>query len=303
MQKSFKAAMTAVLKYEGGKVDDPRDPGGRTNQGVTQKVFNAYLASKKKPMRDVYSMTATERDDIYRARYWNLVSGDKLPPGVDFVVFDGAVNSGVAQSVKWLQRSLIDFGNYSGKVDGVMGIMTLNAVAKHPDHDQLVALICARRMAFLKSLRTWKTYGRGWSIRVSHVEAMGQAMAMGSVGPEIVWSPDYDAQPSEAGALQAQAAAKANVEDMKSAPPRAIGDLAAGAGAAVATGTTTLSSTIDGIKAQLEPFGGIEHVQRVLLMLTVAAVVITVGGLLYRGLAAARKRHIENVTDTDPARV
>lgn len=303
MQSSFKQAMTLVLKYEGGKVDDPHDPGGRTNQGVTQKVFNAYLISKKRKPRDVYTMTAAERDDIYRARYWNLISGDKLPPGVDFVVFDGAVNSGVAQSVKWLQRALIDFGAYTGKVDGIMGLMTCTAAAKHPDHDKLVAAICSRRMGFLQSLKTWKRYGRGWSIRVANVKANGQAMAMGSVGPEVDWAPGYDVQPGMADHVQTQASAKANVEDRDTAPYRAPGDLAAGVGAATATATTTLGSTIDGIKAQLEPFGGVEHVQRLLLLLTVAGVILTVGGLAYRAIAAARRRRLEDALDLDPARV
>jgi lysozyme family protein len=88
MKESFKKAMVHVLKYEGGKVDDPQDPGGRTNQGVTQKTFNAYLASKKQKPRDVYTMKDAERDDIYRSRYWNEAKGDQLPPGIDFVIFD-----------------------------------------------------------------------------------------------------------------------------------------------------------------------------------------------------------------------
>src|ERR1700722_18553072 len=97
---NFTQALSQVLRHEGGVCDDPRDPGGRTNCGITQANYDVYRKSKGLPPHDVYLMADNERDDIYRTRYWDAVRGDQLPSGLDYVVFDGAVNSGVAQSVK-----------------------------------------------------------------------------------------------------------------------------------------------------------------------------------------------------------
>lgn len=115
----FDRCMTKLLVHEGGKADNPKDPGGRTNQGVIQRTYDAWRRRKGLPVRDVYLMTASERDEIYRTQYWDAIKADELPPGVSYVVFDGSVNSGVSQSVKWLQRAL--GAVYTGKVDGVIG--------------------------------------------------------------------------------------------------------------------------------------------------------------------------------------
>lgn len=104
-------------------------------------------------------MTPVERDDIYDRQYWDAVKADQLPAGVDYVVFDGAVNSGPMQSIKWLQRALQPV--YTGQIDGVMGLATLAALNATNNHDALVDRICDRRLAFLKALRTWCTFGRG----------------------------------------------------------------------------------------------------------------------------------------------
>lgn len=182
----FAKSMPRVLAYEGGYSNHPRDPGGVTLEGIIQRVYDGYRDNEgleRQPLTAAMRGTAEwirERDEIYRRQYWNKVRGDALPPGVDFVVFDGAVNSGPGQSVKWLQRALgID-------ADGVIGEATIAAVNAHPDHDALIADICARRMAFLKQLKTFDAFGVGWTRRVSNVKATGQAWASGSVGPQPV---------------------------------------------------------------------------------------------------------------------
>ncbi|SCM74026.1 Secretion activator protein (fragment) [uncultured Pleomorphomonas sp.] len=137
------------------------------------------------------------------------------------VVFDGGVNSGPGQSVKWLQRAL-----GLKKVDGLVGPQTLAAVNAVDDHDALIAKIIALRDAFLRALKGWKKFGKGWTSRIKQVLAIGQAWARGSVGPEVV----YDA----AGARKAYAS------DAKAAPSAAIADAATGGG--LVTGGTVLTT-------------------------------------------------------------
>jgi lysozyme family protein len=117
----FVRAMPRILAHEGGKVDDPQDPGGRTNQGVTQAVYTAYRARLGTTAKDVWEMRPEERDAIYRKQYWDAVNADDLPAGLDYVVFDGAVNSGVSRSAKWLQQAL------GVAPDGHIGVVTIAA--------------------------------------------------------------------------------------------------------------------------------------------------------------------------------
>lgn len=166
----FARAMPRVLQHEGGKVDDPQDPGGRTNQGVTQAVYTAYRARIGAPARDVFLMDATERDAIYKDQYWRAVRGDDLPAGLDYVAFDGAVNSGPSRSAKWLQQAL------GVEADGHIGVITL-AAAQACDVPEIIDRICDIRMAFLKRLKHWPRFGRGWTSRVSGVRTVGKAWA------------------------------------------------------------------------------------------------------------------------------
>jgi lysozyme family protein len=92
-----------------------------------------------------------------------LIKGDSLPAGVSYVVFDDAVNSGVSQLVKWLQQTL------GVAADSVLGPAALGAIKAYPSHDRLVDAICHCRLAFLKVLKTWKTFGKGWAARVAGV--------------------------------------------------------------------------------------------------------------------------------------
>jgi len=308
VKEEFPNALKKVLVYEGGKVDNPKDPGGRTNQGVTQGVFLAYLKSKGQKPRDVYTMKNAERDEIYKSRYWDQLNADLLPPGVGFVAFDGAVNSGVTQSGKWLQVAL---GNhYSGSVDGDIGLLTVNAVKAHPDHDMLIARMCQVRMDFLHHLKTWATFGAGWTHRVDNVRATGQAWAMGSVGPVVVWEQGVDHLPAgmQAAAIQSnadlqqQAAQKADAEDAKPLPSTATADVTTGVGGSAATIAQGISSTINDTKDQLSGFADIEFVKHVLLGLTLAGIVVAVGGILWRLYINKKKQDRVNALNLDSTR-
>lgn len=159
----FDASLEHVLRHEGGWSDHPRDPGGATMRGITLRTFSDWRGREvsKEALR---AISAEEVAAIYRARYWDAVQGDRLPPGVDLAVFDFAVNSGPGRAARTLQAAL------GVTMDGAIGPVTLAALASR-DRAALVRDLCARRRAFLRGLGTYDTFGRGWERRVSEIEA------------------------------------------------------------------------------------------------------------------------------------
>ena len=270
---SFAYCERTVLAFEGGKVNNPNDPGGRTNEGVIQRVYDGWRRRKGLPLRSVYEMEPAERDDIYRNQYWVAVRGDELPAGVDLAVYDGAVNSGPAQAIKWLQRAL------GVTVDGHIGEATLRALEECTDMDGLVAGICARRLAFMQALHTWSEFGKGWARRVAAVQRAGQNLASGSV-------------PAEASFI-AGGHVKARATDVKPVPQTALADTSASGG--VATATLTQATTA------LQPLTDkSDHIAMLFTALTVLGVVVTIVGLLW-GIYARRKRaEIHDALDIAP---
>ncbi|WP_235890536.1 glycoside hydrolase family 108 protein [Martelella alba] len=175
----FSACLALVLSEEGGYVNHPSDPGGATMKGVIQTVYNTYRRSRKLAARDVRQITDNELQAIYRSRYWDLVKADQLPFGVDLVVFDAAVNSGPGQSMKWLQRGLnaLKASEVPLKDDGLIGPATLEALSSCSDHAALINDVCDRRLAMLRKLKTYPTFGKGWRARVGRMRANGLVMA------------------------------------------------------------------------------------------------------------------------------
>jgi hypothetical protein len=110
----------------------PIDPGGRTNQGIIQREFSAWRRKQGLPNQDVFLMSNAEGDQIYWENYGAKIFFDQLPPGINIVLLDGAINSGVSQSVKWMQRCL------GVSATGIMGNITLQAILQYPDHDDLI---------------------------------------------------------------------------------------------------------------------------------------------------------------------
>ena len=266
-QHGWEDAMKVYLKFEGGKDDDPRDPGGRTNQGVIQRVFSAWLKKNGKPNRDVFTMRDDERDAIYWQNYGAKIRFNELPPGIDLVIGDGAINSGPSQSVKWVQRAL------GLTADGVLGDVTLQRILDHEDHDRLIAAIIARRNAFLRSLKTFKHFGRGWISRTSQLQRIGQAWAMGSVGPDVVWETNMNK--------------KATLLDAKPRLSTAPADATA-AGGTVSTGIATAQSAI-------EPLQGMSPViDQLITALIVIGVLATVGGIALAWYARRKNAELED---------
>lgn len=170
MRENLETALKHVLVHEGGFVNHPKDPGGATNRGVTQRVYDAYRDRQGQSRRSVRAITAEEVADIYKRQYWDAIRGDDLPSGLDYAVFDYAVNSGPRRAAQDLQREL------GVAVDGLIGNVTLAGVAKADVYD-LIDRLCARRMRFLKGLKHWPTFGKGWTRRVTDVAEIAMAMA------------------------------------------------------------------------------------------------------------------------------
>ncbi|MGE7137927.1 glycoside hydrolase family 108 protein [Luteibacter sp. NPDC031894] len=160
---NFPTSLKLTLAYEGGYSNHPLDPGAATMSGVTQVVYDEDRRDRRLPTRDVRMMTTAERDGIYRRRYWDLVRADELPTGVDYAVFDFAVNSGVRTASRALQKIV------AVEPDGIIGPATIQAVTRFGASLGTVMLsdaICEARMAYLRGLDTFPTFGRGWTARV-----------------------------------------------------------------------------------------------------------------------------------------
>jgi lysozyme family protein len=269
LQPWFKVEMT----FEGGRVDDPKDPGGRTAFGVTQRVYNGYRRARKLAIRDVWLIDVKELVDIYKTGYWDKVWGDRLPEGLDIVVGDGAINSGVSQSVKWLQRAL------GVRVDGIMGDATLMAAQAVNDVDALISRIIGLRNAFLRALKTFKRFGKGWLRRTSQLEKLGQHYARGSVGP------------APALAFMAGMNAKAVLESAIKGPPKLDALWSAG----------TSSGILAQVTSTLEPLQNIERIATLLQIVTVVGVLLGIGGGLYSLWARKRAAKINEALDLRPA--
>jgi lysozyme family protein len=167
---NWPVAARLVLQHEGGYVDHPADPGGATRYGVTLATLRAYRG-RPTSKEDVKALSVEEAKAIYKAQYWDTVKGDDLPAGLDYAVFDFCVNSGPDRAVRDLQKVL---GTVA--VDGVMGVHTISECEKY-GAQSLIRDYCLHRLNFMKSLRTWATFGKGWERRVNEVRANAARMA------------------------------------------------------------------------------------------------------------------------------
>ena len=167
---NFNRALAAVLVHEGGYINHPKDPGGATNKGITYRTYNAWRKSQGQKPQDVRKITDKEVAAIYKKQYWDAVKADELPSGLDYCVFDYGVNSGPGRAAKDLQRVL------GVTPDGSVGSNTL-AAAKGKDAVDSINKLCDRRMAFFRGLKTWGTFGKGWTRRLVGVRSLSLELA------------------------------------------------------------------------------------------------------------------------------
>jgi len=157
MKQNWPTIFEWILVTEGGYVNHPKDPGGPTNMGVTQRTYDAWTGLHK----SVKQITKAEVRDIFYEQYHQKVMGDKLPAGLDYAVDDYAVHSGPSRAVKALQKQL------HVTADGVMGAQTLRAIStSNQPLDEIIVTYCTNRLNWMKRLKVWATFGKGWSARV-----------------------------------------------------------------------------------------------------------------------------------------
>jgi lysozyme family protein len=162
MKDNFEQCFALVLKNEGGYVDNSKDPGGATNLGCTKATWEAFVGHEV-TKDDIKALTPNDVMPLYKANYWDKINGDSLPNGVDYAVFDFAINSGTGRAAKTLQSVL------GVTQDGQIGAATLRAL-EEANVREIATRVCEARLAFLQALPTYGTFGKGWSNRVSEVE-------------------------------------------------------------------------------------------------------------------------------------
>ena len=168
MKDNFEKCLDMLLAHEGGFVDHPKDPGGATNLGVTLATYEQWVG-RAVTVDEMKTLTPEMVAPIYKKNYWDKVRGDDLVSGVDWCAFDWAVNSGSGRPAKAIQRAV------GAAVDGAIGPMTLQAVADK-DPKNIIESVYHTRQKFYENLKTFETFGRGWTRR--NKETLKQALEM-----------------------------------------------------------------------------------------------------------------------------
>lgn len=173
MRSNYEKALKAVLVHEGGFVNHKEDPGGMTNLGCTKRVWEAWVG-RQVTEEEMRALKPEDVAPLYKAKYWDTIKGDDLPSGVDYVIFDCAINSGPKRAAILAQKVA------SVAQDGSIGPKTVEAIEAYCSEHGVGAFIAAyteAREAFLRSLPTFDTFGRGWTRRVDEVEKYASTLA------------------------------------------------------------------------------------------------------------------------------
>ncbi len=172
MADLFDECLAFTLAQEGGYVDDPHDPGGATNLGITLATYRHWDHDPALGPGDVRAMTRQTAAAIYRALYWNALRGDSLQAGVDLSVFDFGVNAGTRRGAELLQQAL---GFPPARVDGSVGPETLRAVLA-ADPATVIGALAERQAGWYRGLAGFDRYGRGWLDRTERRRKAALAM-------------------------------------------------------------------------------------------------------------------------------
>ena len=153
MKDNFDECLKMLLHHEGGYVNHPKDPGGETNLGVTKRVYEKWGGTK-----DMKDLTVEDVAPIYKKEYWDKCRCDDLESGVDWAVFDWAVNSGTGRAAKAIQKIC------GASQDGAIGPKTLALIGTQ-NTEYVIEEFGKIRQDFYESLKTFDTFGRGWTRR------------------------------------------------------------------------------------------------------------------------------------------
>jgi lysozyme family protein len=169
MLNNFQKSLDLLLGEEKGFQDDPRDlgnqlPDGRqgcTNLGVTQAAWEEYLGHHVS-RADMQALSIDKVSPFYKIKYWNPCYADVLPSGLDYCLFDFAVNHGTGGAVKILQQAI-------GCVpDGVIGPRTIQTI-QQKDAAETIKKFTMAKEEYYKSLKTFSVFGNGWIARSEKV--------------------------------------------------------------------------------------------------------------------------------------
>jgi uncharacterized protein (TIGR02594 family) len=194
----FNHAFAHVLEMEGGWTDDPYDPGGPTNFGITLATYArdrgieltaANYAALKAELKSIAPATVRR---IYRERYWLPASCVLMPPALGFFHFDAAVNQGVTGAARLLQDAV------GAEIDGEIGPETLGKAAALPISETLALYAEARRQHY-RSLATFWRFGKGWLTRVDRTLEAATEIARSSSPPRRVLRADSPPPGGEGG--------------------------------------------------------------------------------------------------------
>ncbi|GAA5540612.1 acetylmuramidase [Ochrobactrum soli] len=169
MRSNFSTIMPYIFQEEGGYVDNPADPGGATNMGITIGTLSKWTGHSESA-QDVKNLTKDAATEIYKKQYWDKIDGDSLPSGVDYAMLDFAVNSGPGHAIKMLQQIL------GVLQDGFLGPATFAALSARSPQD-LIDRLSDERAAWLRGLAAAATFGKGWQARVERVRTRALALA------------------------------------------------------------------------------------------------------------------------------
>lgn len=147
----FDAAFNVLLAHEGGYVNHPSDPGGETRFGISKRSY---------PTEDIKALTEERAKVIYKRDFWGPAGCDSVPDAIKFDLFDMAVNSGIRQAVRTLQRAAYT------DADGILGPKTLLAVGSVPE-GRLLARFNGYRLCYMTDLGPWESFSRGWARRIA----------------------------------------------------------------------------------------------------------------------------------------
>lgn len=140
-----------LMGNEGGYVNNPRDPGGETNWGISKRSY---------PNVDIKNLTREGAKEIYKRDFWDRINASSLYDGVVFQLFDFAVNSGVETAIRYLQRAI------GVADDGHWGPISETAAHNMSESD-IIMKLCSERLDFMTRLNNWDENSRGWARRIA----------------------------------------------------------------------------------------------------------------------------------------
>jgi lysozyme family protein len=258
-KSNFTRSIDLVLQHEGGYTANPKDPGNWTGGKVGKGVLlgTKYgIAANTFPDLDIKNLTKAQARAIYKKNYWDKISGDDLPCGLDYCIADYAVNSGVARAAKEAQRAA-----GMAKTDGVIAAASIRQIEALPPA-VMINRVCDQRLTFLRGLKTWATFGKGWTKRVNDVRRIALKMTEG------------EETPKEVDAVNPGRADRAVVAD-RSVSSAAVAD--GESASQTATGVGAVGSAVTEAAGTIEPLSYyMDWAQYIFLGLTVVGIGITI---------------------------